>query len=166
MPFDSTPGSTTQNSYVSVADADAYFAYHDDAASWPSVNGDKEKALVSATRELDALSFRGRRVTDTQALEFPRYEVSRRSGLSFYDSTEIPVELKNAVCERALQRARTDPASVVSEELAQFKKLKLPGIELEMRDSAPSESGLGPAVLKPIAHLLRAGTNFVRLIRA
>lgn len=61
------------NSYVTVAEADAYFADRLDATLWSSAAPErKAQALVTATSMLDELSWTGMALTDTQTLAFPR----------------------------------------------------------------------------------------------
>lgn len=61
------------NSFVSVADADAYFEGRVSSDVWAtSLLAAKEKTLISATRILDSLEWAGVAVSDSQALSFPR----------------------------------------------------------------------------------------------
>jgi len=94
-------GLSTSNSYVSVAEADAYFL--DATILWVGTNGAKEKALVRATRTIDLMGgnrFLGIKLVETQALAWPRDEAYDRDGIEL---TGIPVYLKRAVYEAALQ---------------------------------------------------------------
>ena len=69
-----TLGSSSANSYVSVADADAYFANLLSFDQWDGLGDEdtKARALITATAALDQLTFWGDAVTTTQALRFPR----------------------------------------------------------------------------------------------
>jgi hypothetical protein len=61
------------NSYVTVAEADAYFADYLDTEAWDAADVlKKTKALVSATRCLDVLAWSGTAVSESQPLAFPR----------------------------------------------------------------------------------------------
>lgn len=61
------------NSYVTVAEADAYFEDRLDAAAWTSAkSSEKSKALVTATSYLDSLEWTGVAVSHAQSLAFPR----------------------------------------------------------------------------------------------
>lgn len=99
--FDSTAKSATANSYVSVSEADDYFAAHLDSNFWPTASKDKQAALVMATNRIDAETFQGRRTELTQSLQWPRSWVVAR-GSAFVDSDIIPRELKIATFEMAL----------------------------------------------------------------
>jgi hypothetical protein len=71
--IDATLGGASANSYVTLADADAYFETVPDSTDWVSKSTDqKNRALISATRWIDVLSFYGKRCSETQALKWPR----------------------------------------------------------------------------------------------
>ena len=73
--IDATLGGASANSYVTLADADAYFETVPDSTDWASKSTDqKNRALISATRWIDVLSFYGKRCSETQALKWPRKE--------------------------------------------------------------------------------------------
>jgi hypothetical protein len=67
-------GKVDANSYADMAAGDAYHDGHLYAAAWTGAsNDDKEKALVFATRLIDAeYQFNGFRGHDEQALQWPR----------------------------------------------------------------------------------------------
>ncbi|WP_162561207.1 DnaT-like ssDNA-binding protein [Methylobacterium terrae] len=121
-------------SYIALADADAYhLASRNDAWLAPDIEVDfREAALVRATRFIDAryrARFPGyRRRGRGQALEWPRvgaYTYVPEDGRTAYTGTaygwdrgyeaipetEIPRELKDAVCEAAL-RELAEPGSL------------------------------------------------------
>jgi hypothetical protein len=93
------------NSYVTVAEADAYFDDRLNAAAWTSADeSTKSKALVTATRLVDDFRWEGAAVSADQALAFPRngYYFDPRKGClaSFPEGT--PQKVCDAVCELAL----------------------------------------------------------------
>lgn len=102
------------NSYISVADADTYFGDRLFADSWEAANDtDRAKALVMATRRLEALFFVGKKSATDQAMQFPRLVWSEESRLLRYDPNHkdnmtgwvdigIPQVVKDVVCEEAL----------------------------------------------------------------
>lgn len=116
----------TNNSYVSLEEAQAYFATRLHVGEWDKASeSDKEKALVMATSIIDSLSFSGRKYKegnpgseDYQALEWPRYpehhdpyllgiphlfdySKATREWVDNEGTPIIPKALKNAVCEEA-----------------------------------------------------------------
>ena len=103
-------GIANAQSYISVADADTYFAEHSQPAIWTAaLTADKEKALKLSTQYMDAvfkLRWKGTRKLETQALDWPRYSVNDRDGYWIPD-TPLPRVLKEACAEYAV-RSMTD----------------------------------------------------------
>lgn len=112
-----TPGSATANSYVSVASANSYMQFKEDAQAWNDVTdnastgtlGDQrvEDLLKQSTREIDN-TFRfhnskyyngivGQGQEQYQSLEFPR-----TSNVDADNNLIIPDEVKFATYEQAL----------------------------------------------------------------
>src|SRR6185436_4684705 len=67
-------GKVDANSYATAADGDAYYDGHLYASTWTAAStGNKEKALVVATRLIDSqCQFNGVRTKTEQALQWPR----------------------------------------------------------------------------------------------
>ena len=98
--IDATLGGASANSYVTLADADAYFDTTPDSTNWDNKTTDqKNRALISATRWIDALSFYGDRCSETQALKWPR-EDYKVDGIELA-CTLIPVGIEVATYELA-----------------------------------------------------------------
>lgn len=77
------------NSYISIADAEEYFVVRLRSDTWyGATENEKAQALITATRQIDRLAFRGVKKSSSQALAFPRYP-----------NSEIPQRVKDAVCE-------------------------------------------------------------------
>jgi hypothetical protein len=92
-------------SYISLADADAYIADHDNSAAWSAAaDADKEKYLRLATQYIDLQygnRFKGYKTARDNALCWPRLNVCDADGY-YYLSTEIPACIKYATVEAAL----------------------------------------------------------------
>jgi len=103
-------GLTDSDSYVSVADADAYIGtYMRNSSDWSgSSTAAREGYLKEATQILDVLYARrwaGTRLKELQALAFPREGAYDHDGYTF-DATIVPLKVKHATVElawRALQ---------------------------------------------------------------
>ena len=109
-----TVGSASANSYVTLTEAQAFIdgqVESDDVVAWGNSTDDqKNRALFTSTQRIDREKFLGARVSDTQALEWPRSGVRKPDtytnlyGLSFpnrlvadyYLDTEIPDRVKQA----------------------------------------------------------------------
>jgi hypothetical protein len=101
MALDSTVAGASANSYLAVADADAFAAddLGPEATFWVAASsGDKEKALKRATREIDAYLRSGWvPYVATQALLFPRaVDYAGTPAAAF-----IPTSIKRACYEQA-----------------------------------------------------------------
>lgn len=104
-------GLTTADSYVSVADADAYWSAYGDPSAWTSATtAAKETALRKATAYLDewyGLRWRGIRAEEYQRLDWPRihgYDPDQR----LIPWAEVPPAVKDATSYLALEALSTD----------------------------------------------------------
>ena len=108
-------GRSDANAYISRADADAYFEGRPNAAAWTgATTGEKEMALVMATRVVDAMfRFHGYKVNQSQALLWPRMECPdvessvrqvpgiRVAGVAYLPSDSVPACVRDGTCEVA-----------------------------------------------------------------
>lgn len=129
-------GLTAANTFVSRAEADAYFEAHLYGSIWDAAaDATKDKALVHATRYLDsAARWEGHRATEQQALGWPRWEAYLDGCELRYDI--VPEAVKNATCELAQLLIGADLTAEQQQD--QIKKLNLGqgALEIEFRDSA------------------------------
>ncbi len=129
------------DSYLSVADADTYWANRNNSTWSGATTAQKEKALREATQYIDgAYNFIGALASYTQALAWPRTGATITSGNfkgAYFTETEIPTQIKNACAELALEAlsARLAPAEKRG---GQVKRIKVDVIETEYADFAPS----------------------------
>lgn len=146
MAIDATVGGANSNSYVTLNEANAYFAERIYADAW-DVLVDQEQALVTATQRIDQEGFMGDRASETQALKWPRSGVYS-DGVLIAD-TAIPQKVKDAQCELALTLAASNV--LAPSDLAQFHSLSVGPISLVMKD------GVVPSDTLPtqVARLLR-----------
>lgn len=111
-----TVGADTANSYVTVATTATYLNERLNVTAWDTAVtaavGNPERALIMATRRIDAEEFRGEPVkpltdvevgagTATQALKWPRWSTFDDAGWAF-DDVEIPLIVQYATMELAL----------------------------------------------------------------
>lgn len=102
---DATPAGAAANSYVTLAEADAYFAVRSHSEAWTGELDDdtRRRALITACNQLEvALQWVGYPTTTTQRLGMPRVGLRVRNGNADYASDVVPQPIKDLQCEQAL----------------------------------------------------------------
>jgi hypothetical protein len=173
-------GKSDANTYAVAVDGDAYHEGHLYASGWTgAVTGDKEKALVMATRIVDAMfRFNGYKRMATQALQWPRRECRDRDAENgivpglllirgpFLDETAVPAVVVQATCELArelLEADRTD--NPMGEGL---RKLRIEGaleMDFDAKDKQPPVPRLVQVMLGKFGEYLGNAGGTVRLQR-
>lgn len=160
--LDSTIGTTTANSYISVADADVYFGNSLYATAWANLTDSdtdtdtKCKALISATRLLDSkYEFDGTKTDNDQALSFPRYGIVNRDGYS-YDSDMLPKSLQNATAELALTLLTNATGTYADPETAGIARVKAGTIDVVF-DKEDRSNSVPDNIENIIRHLILEG---------
>lgn len=97
--IDATLQGASANSYVTLAEADAYFQTVPHDEHWTGSDDAKNRVLITATRYLDNFEYYGTRCTTTQALKWPRKDY-KVDGVEI-KCTFIPEQVKNATFELA-----------------------------------------------------------------
>jgi hypothetical protein len=186
-------GKVDANSYASAADGDAYFDGHLYATAWAAASsGNKEKALVFATRLIDAeYQFNGWRAHDNQALQWPREQCpDPDKGLStisvllpflgdFVDANVVPKALVDATCEMARElliadRTAAPPGEGVATVHTGHSETGGGSIitsdnsttQYSKSDTRPIISHVAQAMLAKLGAPLKGGSGAVRLMRA
>lgn len=129
----SIPGPTS-NSYVSLAEADAYMETHIKAAEWAAFGNEVRKAaIVASTREMDMYQFRGRRTDQAQSLNWPR------TGLTDFDGFPIvgvPTKLKAAITELAIWNLNEDDRLADNFTLEQMSSVEIGPLKYKLKDQS------------------------------
>lgn len=116
-------GLVDAESYISVADADAYHTRFGNTA-WTGSDSAKEMALRKAARYIDlkyGQRWYGQRSSKEQGLAWPRIGVIDRDGYQF-DNDELPTDLEKANAEAGLVCLSEDPlADVTADESGNIK---------------------------------------------
>lgn len=121
--IDATVGGASSNSYATVAEADTYFATRLGASTWDAATvEDKERALITATSQLDQSAFLGMRTSSTQRLAFPRLMIPKLDSYTYWDSEAIPQPIKDATCELAQELLTS---SVTSSEVGSLSSVTM-----------------------------------------
>lgn len=164
MPLDATLAGPQSNSYLAITAAEEYFAGRLGAEAWEGANDiDKEKALISACRRLEALGLECDRrcatpkspVAIAQRLSFPR-----RKDLDAGGGYIIPEPVRQAQCEEALallaggsqatKRQQLRAGGVVAFSVDGLSETYAPG-------TAPGPALLSPEAMSLVAPYRRRG---------
>lgn len=141
--FNSTVGQADSNSYVSVEQADEFFAASVNTTGWPTVLAEKQTALQEATRVLDEqFQWGGEIASDTQSLGWPRtgaYDHNAR----LIPSTIIPKRVADATCYLALFLVQNGG---LSQDSIEVKGLKVGPLDLKFENK--SVTGTPPYIVK------------------
>lgn len=119
------------NSYVTLTEAETYFANRLNSSSWTSASIlQKRQALIMAAVSLDRfVIWKGTKATDAQALQWPRWRVPDVHGFqafrTYLQGDVLPKFIKDAQCEMALSLLQSDL----------FKELDQAGIESVKADT-------------------------------
>ena len=174
--IDSTVGGTAANSYASVAEFTTWAETRQPSTAFDDATADQRiRALITAARRLDQERYKGVRVEETQALQWPRYGVEQPDiaysvldGPVFTESTwyatdEIPQRVKNAQMELAYQ-VLAGNSSPDNTGLEGFKNVKVGALDITP-NHALRAGKLTEDVLREIRPLLKGGGNGMRLVR-
>lgn len=155
-------GLANAESYISVANADAYFTARGNA-TWAAITTTalKEEALRRATDYMVQVyrqRWQGYRMTDTQALDWPRSGVVV-DAYRYVDTDEVPTEVAHACAELAV---RASAGELVSDLSRVARRVKVDVIETEYEPGSLHKSY--PAVSRLLAPFLKSagGATLVR----
>ncbi len=173
--IDATVGGASANSFITVAEGDAYCDSRLNASAWNDETDDDQKAraLIEATRDLSQRQWIGvGRASNTQALSWPRALAENPDlgwgGVYYYSETEIPQRVKDGTAELALQfliAGTTDIASIDPTMNVKVKTVDV--LTTEYFDPGQRARGLDrfPSVTRFIRPLLVGSSNSVEVIR-
>jgi hypothetical protein len=131
-----TPGAVNANAYCTVAEADAYHAIRLFSSAWDTDTDTKIQAIIWATKLLDAqYEWLQWPATTTQALQWPRTGLLKRSRLAFVLNTDIPQELKDATAEYARQLIAGDRTADSDVETQGLKELVAGPVRMFFKDN-------------------------------
>lgn len=132
-----TPADPAANSYVSVAEADAYHATHLYASVWTAATvTTKETAVIHATRVLDLMyKWAQWSTTPTQKLQWPRTGVEDFLRRSYIGDLVIPSQLKDATAEFARQLIVADRTADSDIETQGITSLGVGSVSLSFKES-------------------------------
>ncbi len=167
MSLNATVGSSDANSYVTVAEANIYFADRLHAEVWDNADN-ADSALITASRMLDwYVKWKGYKSTSEQSMGWPRVNVLRRDGTEVDDSI-IPQEVKVAVYELALSSITSDRTA--DDPMAGIEQVKA-GSLMVKADNGDIDSTAADTIPEKVWKILsdlymKGDLAVVRLVRA
>jgi hypothetical protein len=165
--IDATAGGATANSYVTLAEANAYMEAHADAETWEDADV-PAALLIEAARDLQTARWRGLRATATQMLAWPRADCPDPDaawGTAFpvYDTDVIPQRVKDAQCEIALAYVRDGKSPFARAAEPQVRRKRVDVLDTEYFEPAQPVTGwrLLPRVTALIGPLMAGQSGVV-----
>lgn len=155
-----TIGSSSYESYSSVAEADDFYLASSSYAAWSAYGiDDRKRGLVSATRLLERQSWQGAKVSDSQTLEFPRTGLTC-NGVDI-DSAGSSTRISDACNLLALKILNGDPVETKSSQEAEVKRIKAGSVEVEnfRLSSSASETARFPVDVMEVIGCFMAGST-------
>ena len=159
---------TDANAYADAADGSAYFEGHLYATAWTGATaGQKDAALVMASRVIDAeYQFHGKRVSESQALQWPRYDCPDPDGAGELASDKVPPAVVKATCELAKELLLVDrTAAPPGQGILEQHNADYSATVYSKKDVRQIIPDLVQAMLARLGDLIRKGT-VARLQRA
>jgi len=151
-----TAKSTTANSYVTLAEAEAYITGRTGNATWDAASTDtKNRALVESTNRLEQEEYDGVQTTTTQRLQWPRDGLVDKAG-NGYDKDVIPRPVKEATHEMALALVNGD-LELKDTGLEGYKNIKIGPMDVTPNNSR--RAGTLPTAVKRLLSYLRLGSS-------
>ena len=160
-------GKMDANAYASAADGDAYHEGHLYATAWTgAATANKEKALVMATRLIDAeYRFNGVKANAAQALQWPREACRDLDGTDYLASDAVPGAVVNATCELARELLVKDRTVAPAGEGLKYQNVGSTQTGYDKTDTPPVISRVAQAMLAKLGSLLKAKSGAVNLVR-
>lgn len=154
-----TVGAANSNSYVTVAEADAYFDDSFGKGLWPSTpSTDREALVITASRMLDQfILWYGNKADDLQSMEWPRTGTR-------YDDDVIPSKVKYATYELAYYILENNGVSFANQSI---ESVKVGPVAVEFSPNSV-DAGIPSFIENLITDLgspIVVGNNTVRMAR-
>lgn len=130
-----TVGASNANSFVSLAEAETYMTSRLHKTVWEDADQtDKEAALIWAGRLINrTVRFNGSKVSETQAMAWPRSGLVDESGFSVSQST-IPQIIKDLQVELAFLLLSSDRTAENQASAAGLTSLRAGPVSLSFKD--------------------------------
>ena len=170
MALDATLGAVNANSYVTQAEADAYFADRMHSSAWSALDDAvKDQLLISSSKMLDwYINWKGNKATVAQAMQWPRSGAIRPDGTEIDDDV-LPPEVMTATYEQAFANIEAD--RMEDDPLAGIGQLRAGSLMIKAGAEKPNQTNASPVpdqIYRILSDLYNQGSSIsvVRLLRA
>lgn len=133
------------HSYATVSEANEYFAASFNSL-WVNVGeNDKQKLLITSTRQIDAMDYQGHKVDEEQSLKFPRWVCCEEN----VSSDDLLIQ---TCCEVAIgiYKASLMSTEIVVPNADKIKSMSVGDTSISFQDKADIETDFNTAIAKPI----------------
>lgn len=156
--INATPKSPTANSFVTLAEAEAYMAERLNVTAWTGSDDTKSQALITASYRVNQEQFEGYQTTTSQNLKWPREGATDDDGEE-YDPDTIPNIIKWATYEEALALLNRGNQDLLHNTgLEEYKRVKVGELEIE-RNMSYVAGQLGENVKRILRPVLATASN-------
>lgn len=156
--INATPKSPTANSFVTLAEAEAYMAERLNVTAWTGGDDKKSQALITASYRVNQEQFEGYQTTTSQNLKWPREGATDDDGEE-YDPDTIPNIIKWATYEEALALLNRGNQDLLHNTgLEEYKRVKVGELEIE-RNMSYVAGQLGENVKRILRPVLATASN-------
>jgi len=170
MALNATLSASDANSYVTRAEADAYFTDRMHSSAWTALTDTaiKDGILITSSQMLDwYINWKGDKATVAQSMQWPRTGAIRPDGTEIDDV--LPPEVKTAVYELALSNIEAD--RMTDDPLAGIGQLRAGSLMIKAGAEKPNQTNAEPVpdqVYRILSDLYNQGSSIsvVRLLRA
>lgn len=162
-------GVANAQSYVSAADCATYHAARGNSTFGAMTEAQQEQAIIRAMdfMALYGPKWKGARISDTQALDWPRYDVCIEGGgyrrsATYAPTDKVPDAVVKAVCELAV---RAGAGELIKDAEREVIEETIGPIKTKWASSSPAPAAQFPAVDLMLRPLLQSSIA-ARLVRA
>lgn len=168
MALNATLGASDANSYVTLAEASAYFGDRMHASAWAAIT-EKDQLLITSSQMLDwYINWKGDKASVAQSMQWPRDGAIRPDGTEIDDDV-LPPEVKIAVYELAFSSMETDRTT--GDPLAGIGQLRAGSLMIKAGAEKPNQTNakvVPDHIYRILSDLYNQGSrvSIVRLLRA
>ena len=154
----------SSNSFYNLASATEYFSNLGKSSGWTTLATGQEAALIRATYLMETYDWIGIKALSTQALEWPRRNVTDKNGF-YISSTAIPLRIKWVQAELAYRFLNGDDPLPDNDTTGNVIREKVDVVEIQYDSGGAQQVPSQPYIDTLLRGWIRGKTN-VEIFRA